>query len=95
MILYDKGDPLKAIEILAPDIRSVHVKDANRTKIPGTWGEEVPLGKGQVNIKQFVKTLQKIGYKGALCIEREVGNQEERMADVAHGIKYLRECLAA
>ena len=93
MLLYDKGDPLRAVEILGPDIRSVHVKDANRTKVPGTWGEEVPLGKGQVNIRQFVKTLQKVGYRGALCIEREVGNQEERMADIAHGIRYLRECL--
>jgi sugar phosphate isomerase/epimerase len=94
MLLYDKGDPLRAVEILGPDIRSVHVKDANRPTVPGNWGEEVPLGKGQVNIKQFVKTLQRVGYRGPLCIEREVGNQEERVADVAHGIRYLRECLA-
>lgn len=94
VILYDMGDPLKAVEILGPDIRSVHVKDAIRTKVKGTWGEEVPLGKGQVNIKQFVKTLKKVGYRGPLCIEREVGNQEERIADLAHGIRYLKECLA-
>jgi L-ribulose-5-phosphate 3-epimerase len=94
MLLYDKGDPLRAVEILGPDIRSVHVKDANRTKVPGTWGDEVPLGKGQVNIRQFVKTLQKVGYRGSLCIEREVGNQEERVADITHGIRFLHECLA-
>lgn len=94
MILYDKGDPIRAVEILAKDIRSVHVKDAKRTKVPGTWGEEVPLGQGEVNIKKFVQTLKKIGYKGPLCIEREVGDQEQRMADVAHGIRYLQECLA-
>ncbi len=95
MILYEKGDPLRAVEILGPDIRSVHVKDAIRTKTPGTWGDEVPLGKGEVNIRQFIKTLKKVGYRGALCIEREVGNQEQRVADVAHGIRYLKECLAA
>src|SRR5437016_250256 len=94
MLLYDKGDPIRAVELLGPDIRSVHVKDANRPTTPGQWGEEVPLGKGQANIKQFVKTLQKVGYRGPLCIEREVGNQEERLADVAHGIRYLRESLA-
>ena len=93
MILYDKGDPIRAVEILAADIRSVHVKDAIATKVPGTWGQEVSLGKGQVDIKLFIKTLQKIGYRGPLCIEREVGNQEERVADLAHGIRYLRECL--
>jgi sugar phosphate isomerase/epimerase len=93
MLLYDKGDPLRAAEILAPDIRSVHVKDANRPKTPGVWGEEVPLGDGQVNIRAFVQTLKKAGYRGPLCIEREVGNQEERLRDVAHGIRFLRECL--
>jgi sugar phosphate isomerase/epimerase len=93
MILYDKGDPIRAVEILGPDIRSVHVKDAIRTKVPGTWGQEVPLGKGEVNIPRFVDTLKKVGYHGPLCIEREVGNQEQRLADIAHGIKVLRDCL--
>lgn len=94
MILYDKGDPIRAVEILGPDIRSVHVKDANRTKVPGTWGEEVPLGQGQVNIRRFLETLKKVGYRGPLCIEREVGNQTQRIADIAHGIRVIRECLA-
>ena len=94
MLLYDKGDPLRAVEILGPDIRSVHVKDAKRPTIPGNWGEEVPLGQGQVNIRQFIKTLQKVGYRGPLCIEREVGDQEQRVADIAHGIRFLKECLA-
>jgi sugar phosphate isomerase/epimerase len=94
MILYDKGDPIRAVEILGPDIRSVHVKDANRTKVPGTWGEEVSLGLGQVNIKKFVQTLKKVGYRGPLCIEREVGDQKQRIADIAHGIRILKECLA-
>lgn len=94
MILYDKGDPIRAVELLGPNIRSVHVKDATRTKVPGTWGEEVPLGQGQANIKLFVKTLKKVGYRGPLCIEREVGDQKQRFNDIAHGIRYLRECLA-
>ena len=94
MILYDKGDPIRAIEILGPDIRSVHVKDAIRTKVPGAWGEEVPLGQGQANIKKFVQTLKKVGYTGSLCIEREVGNQQQRIADIRHGICVLQDCLA-
>src|SRR5919109_248348 len=78
MLLYDQGDPLRAVEILGPDIRSVHVKDAKRPRVPGTWGEEVPLGKGQANIKEFVRTLKRVGYRGPLCIEREVGDQPAR-----------------
>src|SRR5262245_37278305 len=95
MLLYEKGDPIRAVEILGPYIRSVHVKDAVMTKVPGTWGDEVPLGKGQANIRKFIQTLKKVGYRGSLCIEREVGNQEQRVADIAHGIAYLKECLAA
>ncbi|MCI0685307.1 MAG: sugar phosphate isomerase/epimerase [Gemmataceae bacterium] len=95
MILYDTGDPFLALEILGPDIRSVHVKDAIRTTVPGEWGDEVPLGSGHVDMRMFIKALKKIGYTGPLCIEREVGNQKERFADIAHGIWVLRECLAA
>lgn len=94
MLLYDKDDPIEAVELLAPDIRSVHVKDANRPPQPGVWGEEVPLGRGQTNTKLFVKTLRKVGYRGPLCIEREVGTQEERYRDIEHGVRFLRECLA-
>jgi len=93
MLLYDKGDPLRAVEILGPDIASVHVKDANRPTTPGNWGEEVPLGAGQVDIKKFVETLKKVGYRGPLCIEREVGDQPARIADIAHGVKFLKDCV--
>ena len=95
MLLYDMGDPIRAVEILGPDIRSVHVKDARRPTIKGQWGEEVPLGQGEVDIARFVKTLKSIGYTGPLIIEREVGDQAGRMRDVAHGLAYLRECLAS
>lgn len=94
MLLYDKDDPIRALELLAPDIRSVHVKDANRPTVKDAWGEEVPLGRGQTNTKLFVKTLKSVGYCGPLCIEREVGTQEERYRDIEHGVRYLRECLA-
>jgi hypothetical protein len=41
----------------------------------------------------MVQTLKNVGYQGALCVEREVGNSEERLRDVAHGIRYIHECL--
>jgi len=95
MILYDKDDPLKVLELLGPDIRTVHVKDANRTTVKGTWGEEVPLGQGQVNIKAFIQGLKKVGYRGPLYIEREVGDQQQRFDDIAAGVRFVRDCLNA
>jgi sugar phosphate isomerase/epimerase len=95
MLLYDMGDPIRAVEILASDIRSVHLKDARRPKVAGEWGEEVPLGEGEVDIRRFVQTLKKVGYTGPLVVEREVGDQAGRLRDVAHGLAFLRECLAS
>jgi sugar phosphate isomerase/epimerase len=93
MLLYDMGDPIRAVEILGPDIVSVHVKDARRPTVPGQWGEEVPLGAGQVDIPRFIQALKRNGYTGPLIIEREVGDQAGRLRDVAHGLEYLRKCL--
>ncbi len=94
MLLYNKDEPLKVLDLLAADIRSVHLKDANRPPYDGVWGEEVPLGQGQTNTRGFVTALRRIGFKGPLCIEREVGTQEERYRDIEHGVRFLRECLA-
>lgn len=80
MLLYDKGDPIAALRKLGRWIRQVHVKDARRTKVPGTWGEEVVAGTGEVDWRTFFATLQQIGFKGDLCIEREAG--EQRVTDI-------------
>ena len=80
MILYEQGDPIPALRQLAPWLRQVHIKDARRTKKPGTWGDEVVVGKGEVDWKKFFATLDELKFDGYCCIEREAGNQ--RMADI-------------
>ena len=47
MLLYDMGDPIQAVEILGPDIRSVHVKDAKRTDRPRALGPGSPAWRGR------------------------------------------------
>lgn len=80
MILYGKGDPLQAIRILGPRILQVHIKDALRTTVPGTWGEEVPAGSGHVDWAGFFATLREEKFSGNFVIEREAGIQ--RAADI-------------
>jgi len=80
MILYDKGDPIAAVRTLGPWIRQVHLKDARRTKVPGTWGEEVVAGTGEVDWRAFFAALQELDYAGDVVIEREAGTQ--RVADI-------------
>ena len=80
MILYDKGDPIAALRVLGPWIQQVHIKDARRTKVPGTWGEEVTVGTGEVDWRTFFATLREAKFAGDLVIEREAGSQ--RVQDI-------------
>jgi sugar phosphate isomerase/epimerase len=80
MILYGKGDPIDALRVLASWIRQVHIKDARATKVPGTWGEEVAAGSGQVDWRAFFATLKELNFTGNFVIEREAGNQ--RVTDI-------------
>jgi len=91
MILYDKGDPIAALRRLGPWLRQCHIKDANRTRTPGTWGEEVVVGTGQVDWRAFFATLRQLDFTGWLCIEREAGAQ--RVADIV-AARQLVETLA-
>jgi len=80
MILYDKGNPIEALRVLGGWVRQVHIKDAVRTAIPGTWGAEVPAGSGEVDWPAFAAALRHFNYTGNLVIEREAGDQ--RVADI-------------
>lgn len=87
MILYNKGVPVDAVRKIASWIRHMHIKDAKYTKVPGTWGEEVPWGEGEVNASLLLKTLEEVGYNGVFAIEREGG--KNRVADIAAAVKWM------
>ncbi|MDX9866442.1 MAG: sugar phosphate isomerase/epimerase family protein [Kiritimatiellia bacterium] len=87
LILYNKDEPLSALRRLAPWIRHIHIKDAVRTAVPGTWGSEVVWGEGQVNAFAFLNVLAEVGYEGAVAIEREAG--EQRVRDIAIAVRRL------
>ncbi len=94
MILYNMGDPIRAVKVIGRDIVSVHVKDAMPPPVEGAWGEEVPLGKGNVGIAAFLDALGAVGYDGPLVVEREVGDQPERIKDIGGGIELLRSLVS-
>ncbi len=80
MLLYNNGNPVEALRLLGSYVCNLHIKDANVTQVPGTWGEEVVVGTGQVDWSEFFEALDDIGFDGDLCIEREAGDQ--RVADI-------------
>ena len=88
MILYGTGDPIEALEIVKEHVVSVHCKDGDWPKAPGTLGVEQPLGKGAVGMERFIKKLKEIGYRNALSIEREVEGDQQRL-DIVAAVKLL------
>lgn len=90
LILYDKGDPIAGLKTLLPFVASCHIKDATRTKTPGTWGTEVVVGTGEVDWRAFFSTLGP-AFSGTLAFEREAG--PTRVADLRAGHAYVRRLL--
>jgi len=91
MLLYDKGDPITALRALSPWLKQCHIKDAKRTTVPGTWGQEVPVGAGEVDWKAFFRILDELGYQGHLSIEREAGNR--RVTDILGAKEHVTRLL--
>ncbi len=77
MILYGMGDPVAAARSLLPRIAQVHVKDARASASPGTWGQEVPVGSGDVAWPAFLEVLASAPRTLDLVIEREAGSCRE------------------
>jgi L-ribulose-5-phosphate 3-epimerase len=91
MILYDMGDPVESLSKLMPYVKQIHIKDAIKTKVPGTWGQEVVVGTGQVKWDAFMDVLAKGDYRGDMMIEREAGN--DRVGDAKKAVDFLRKYL--
>jgi len=87
MLLYDKGDPIQALRLLGPHLLQCHIKDATKARVPGTWGEEVAVGEGQVNWTRFLQTLNDLRFEGFLAIEREAGDQ--RLEDICTARRHV------
>ncbi|MHC4846031.1 MAG: sugar phosphate isomerase/epimerase family protein [Planctomycetota bacterium] len=87
MLLYGMGDPVEALSALAPHVRQIHVKDARASGVPDQWGEEVPVGEGEVDWRAFFDVIAARGLDVDLMIEREAGKR--RVRDVGHARKRI------
>jgi sugar phosphate isomerase/epimerase len=88
LILYGKANPVDAVDILGPHIRSVHAKDGRWPTDPRKLGEEVLIGKGLVDFRAVFTRLYRLGYSGAITIERETSGPQQ-IEDVRQEKIYL------
>jgi sugar phosphate isomerase/epimerase len=92
LILYGKANPVDAVDILGPHVRSIHAKDGRWPTDPSKLGEEVLIGEGLVNFKEVFTKLHRIGYTGAVTIERETSGPKQ-IEDVKQEKLYLERIL--
>lgn len=92
LILYGKANPVDAVDILGPHIRSVHAKDGRWPTNPSELGEEVLIGKGLVDFHTVFTKLHRLGYTGAITIERETSGPQQ-IEDVRQEKLYLERIL--
>jgi sugar phosphate isomerase/epimerase len=92
LILYGKANPVDAVDILGPHIRSIHAKDGRWPTDPDKLGQEVLIGTGLVDFRQVFTKLRRIGYAGAVTIERETSGPQQ-IEDVRQEKIYLERVL--
>ena len=92
LILYGKANPVDAVDILGPHVKSIHAKDGRWPTDPSKLGEEVLIGTGLVDFQKVLTKLHRLGYNGAVTIERETSGPQQ-IADVRTEKLYLEKVL--
>jgi sugar phosphate isomerase/epimerase len=71
LILYGKGNPVEALDVIGPYIRNIHVKDGFYPTDGDQLGRQVAVGQGKVDFPRLLAGLKKLGFQGEWIIERE------------------------
>ena len=93
LILYGKGNPVDALDVVGHLVRGTHAKDGVFPTNPRELGEEVPIGKGKANFPVLIPRLKELGYPGPLTIEREISGPQQ-FEDIKMEKLYLEKLVA-
>lgn len=88
LVLYGKGNPIDALEVIGKYVRNIHVKDGLYPTNGDQLGLEVPTGEGKVNYPEFIRKLKELGYNGEMIIEREISG-EQQLKDIRKTVSDL------
>jgi L-ribulose-5-phosphate 3-epimerase len=92
LILYGKGDPVAALDVIGKYVRGLHAKDGLYPTDPKNLGEEVAIGKGKVDFPQVIRKLHALHYMGPITIEREISGPGQE-SDIRASIAYLQRLI--
>lgn len=92
LILYGKGDPVAALDVIGKHVRGTHAKDGLYPTDPKKLGKEVAIGQGRVNFPEAFRRLHDLNYTGPITIEREISGPQQQ-ADIRASMRFLQHLI--
>jgi L-ribulose-5-phosphate 3-epimerase len=92
LILYGKGEPAGALDVVGARVRGLHAKDGLYPTDPRKLGKEVPIGHGRVDFPELMRRLRQLSYSGPITIEREISGPQQE-ADIRASKAYLERLI--
>jgi L-ribulose-5-phosphate 3-epimerase len=91
LILFGKANPVDAVDIIGPYVRSFHAKDGRWPTDPMQPGAQSLIGTGLVDFPAIFTRLHRLGYAGAVTIET---SKPKQIAEVPAEKQYLEGVIA-
>ena len=92
LILYGKANPVDAVDILGPHVRSVHAKDGKWPTDPSKLGEEVMIGKGWWISRRYLRSCTSSATRARSRLSAKLRSAADRRREEREG--YLERILA-
>jgi sugar phosphate isomerase/epimerase len=88
LVLYGKGNPVDALDVIGSYVRAIHVKGGFYPTDPKHLGRQVPASQSsKVDWPRIFQRLKELGYDGTATIEAgnpETGRDQEILGDKAY-----------
>lgn len=94
LILYGKGEPVGAMDVLGKHVYGLHAKDGLYPTDPKKLGTEVAIGAGRVDFPTVMKQLRALNYTGPITIEREIAGPKQE-ADIMASKQFLEKLISS
>lgn len=92
LILYGRGNPVDALEVIGRYVRNLHIKDALFPVAGNKLGEEVPVSTGKVDFDKLIQKLYALNFSGELIIEREISGPQQAV-DILKAVDFIGDLL--
>jgi L-ribulose-5-phosphate 3-epimerase len=93
LILYGKGNPVDAMDVLGHLVRGIHAKDGLFPTDTKNLGKEVVMGTGRVDFPAVFERLKRVKYSGPVTIEHETAGAEHQQ-EILRSKIFLEELIS-